>query len=52
MYNISTMYETFYLLVVPRGFHNIWIKFHFDVQNTKEYLLFKEFHADNWNYIL
>ena len=37
------MYETVYLLVVPGGFHNRWIKFHFDVQNTKEYLYSKNF---------
>ena len=37
MYNTSTMYENVYLLVVPRGFHNTWIKFHFDVQNNYYY---------------
>ena len=49
------MYETVYLLVVPRGFHNTQIKFHFDVQNNNYYqimFIFKEFHADNQNYIL
>ena len=32
------MYETVYLLVVPRGFHNTRIKFHFDAQNNNVYI--------------
>ena len=50
------MYGTVYLLVVvPRGFHNTRIKFLFDVQNNNSYqrmFIFKEFHANNQNYIL
>ena len=49
------MHETVYLLVVLRGFHNTWIKFHFDNQNNNYYqrmFIFKEFYADNQNYIL
>ena len=49
MYNTCTMYDTVYLLVVPGGFHNTRIKFHFDVQNNNYYqrmFTLKEFHAN------